>query len=56
MIKAFERMTIEAAVTGDRDLAVAAVDLNPLCPSDELANIVLDELLEAHKDYLPQFF
>ena len=56
MIKAFERMTIEAAVSGDRNLAVAAMNLNPLCPSDELANIVVDELLEAHKEYLPQFF
>lgn len=56
MIKAFERMTIEAAVKGDRNLAVTALDLNPLCPSDELANIVVDELLEAHKEYLPQFF
>ena len=56
MIKAFERMTIEAAVKGDRNLAVAALNLNPLCPSDELANIVVDELLEPHKEYLPQFF
>lgn len=55
MIKSFERMVIDAAVTGDRDLAVAALNLNPLCPSDELANIVIDELLEAHKEYLPQF-
>ncbi len=56
LMKSFERMTIEAAVTGDRNLAVAALNLNPLCPSDELANIVIDELLEAHKEYLPQFF
>ena len=56
MMKTFERMVIEAAVSGDRDLAVAALNLNPLCPSDELANIVVDELLKAHKDYLPQFF
>lgn len=56
LMKSFERMTIEAAVTGDKNLAVAALNLNPLCPSDELANIVIDELLEAHKEYLPQFF
>ena len=55
LMKSFERITIEAAVTGDRDLAVAALNLNPLCPSDELANIVVDELIEAHKEYLPQF-
>lgn len=56
MIKAFERMVVEAAVSGNRDLAVTALNMNPLCPSDELANIVVDELLEAHKEYLPQFF
>ena len=56
MMKTFERMVIEAAVSGDRNLAVAALNLNPLCPSDEIANKVVDELLEAHKEYLPQFF
>lgn len=56
MMKAFERMTVQAAVTGDKNLAVAALNLNPLCPSDALANVVIDELLEAHKEYLPQFF
>lgn len=56
MIKAFERLVVDAAVSGNRDLAVTALNMNPLCPSDELANIVVDELLEAHKEYLPQFF
>ncbi len=55
MMKGFERMVVEAAVTGDRDLAVAALEMNPLCPSDELANVVVDELIEAHRRYLPQF-
>lgn len=56
MMKTFERLVIEAAVSGDRNLAVTALNMNPLCPSDEIANVVIDELLEAHKDYLPQFF
>lgn len=55
MIKSFERMVAEAAVTGDKNLAIAALNLNPLCPSDKVANIVINELIEAHKDYLPQF-
>ena len=55
MMKSFERLVCEAAVTGDRDLAVTALNINPLCPSDALANIVVDELIEAHKEYLPQF-
>ena len=55
-IKAFEKMTVEAAVSGDRDLAIAALTLNPLVPSEELAIKVFDRLLEAHKEYLPRFF
>ena len=45
----------EAAVTGNRDLAVTALNMNLLCQIDHDANIVIDELIEAHKDYLPQF-
>lgn len=56
MMKTFERLVCEAAITGDRNLAVTALNLNPLCQSDQDANIVVDELLEAHKVYLPQFF
>ena len=55
MIKAFEQLTIEAAITGDRAKAIAALNVNPLVPSDEKANAVFDELLAAHKAYLPQF-
>lgn len=54
-IKSFERMTIEAAITGDYNTALVAMTINPLVPSDKMAKILLDELLEAHKDYLPQF-
>lgn len=55
-IKTFERLVCEAAVTGSRDLAVTALNMNPLCPSDEIANVVVNELMEAHRTYLPQFF
>ena len=54
-IKAFEKMTVQAAVEGNRDLAIAALTMNPLVPSEALAIEVFDRLLEAHKDYLPQF-
>ncbi len=56
IIKTFERLVCEAAVTGNRDLAVTALNMNPLCASDHDANVVINELLEAHKEYLPQFF
>lgn len=56
MMKSFERMVVEAAITGSRDLAITAMNFNPLCPSDTDNNEVFNELLEAHKEYLPQFF
>lgn len=55
-IKSFERISAEAAVKGDYDLAVLALSINPLVPSDEIARKIVDEMLEAHKKYLPQFF
>lgn len=55
MMKTFERLVVEAAVTGNRDKAVTALNMNPLCPSDADANQVVDELIKAHKDFLPQF-
>lgn len=54
-IKSFERTTIEAAVTGDYHKALLAMSINPLVPSDTVAKQILDEMLEAHKEYLPQF-
>lgn len=54
-IKTFEQLVVEAAVHGDRASAIAALNINPLCPSDKLANEVFDALFEAHRDYLPQF-
>jgi 6-phospho-beta-glucosidase len=54
-IKSFEQLAIEAAVTGDYGTALLALTINPLVPSDRVAKIILDELLEAHRDYLPQF-
>jgi 6-phospho-beta-glucosidase len=55
-IKSFERVAAEAAVTGDYNTALLAMTINPLVPSDKVAKVILDEMLEAHKDYLPQFF
>lgn len=55
-IKSFERLSAEAAVTGNYDLAVLALAINPLTPSDTVAREIVDEMMVAHKDYLPQFF
>ncbi len=54
-IKSFERLVVEAAVEGSYEKALLALTINPLIPSEQMAKILLDELLEAHKEYLPQF-
>ena len=54
-IKSFERVAAEAAVTGDYNTALVAMTINPLVPSDKIAKQILDEMLEAHKEHLPQF-
>ncbi|MGL4800418.1 MAG: 6-phospho-beta-glucosidase [Cellulosilyticaceae bacterium] len=54
-IKAFEMLAAKAAVEGDYAAALQALCINPLMPSDDLAKTILDEMMEAHKAYLPQF-
>lgn len=55
-VKAFEILTAEAAVTGDRDAAYQALLSHPLGPPADQIAAVLDDLLETNRDYLPQFF
>lgn len=54
-IKAFEILAAKAAVEGDYNAALQSLCINPLIPSDDLAKTILDEMMEAHKEYLPQF-
>ena len=54
-MKDMELLTIEAAVTGDYGTALQAFTVNPIVPSGRLAKTVLDELLVAHEEHLPQF-
>jgi 6-phospho-beta-glucosidase len=54
--KAYERMTVAAATSGDRDLALRALLSNPLVREYEVAAPLLDALLEANREYLPAFF
>jgi 6-phospho-beta-glucosidase len=54
-MKSFEEVAIEAAVTGNYNTALLAMTMNPFVPSDQTAKIILNEMLEAHKDHLPQF-
>ena len=49
------RLTAEAAVTGDRDLAIEALAVHPLVPSADTAASLVDAYLNAHAAYLPAF-
>ena len=54
--KAWESATVKAAVSGSRRDAILAMLQNPLVPDYSTAVKLVDEMLEAHKQYLPQFF
>lgn len=54
--KAYERLAIAAALTGDRSTALKALITNPLGPDADRAPALLVELLDAHRAYLPRFF
>ncbi|MBL1229263.1 6-phospho-beta-glucosidase [Enterococcus sp. BWB1-3] len=56
LMKSMELLTVEAAVTGDKGTLLQAFTMNPLITSGDVAKEVMEELLEAHKSYLPQFF
>jgi 6-phospho-beta-glucosidase len=56
MVKSYEELTIQAAVSGDRGLACAALVANPLVGSYAKARAFLERALENERAYLPQFF
>jgi alpha-galactosidase len=55
---AVQDLTVEAAVSGDRQLALQALVLDPLTYSLEIEETerMLDEMLEASRPVLPRFF
>jgi alpha-galactosidase len=48
-------LAVDAAVRGDRGLALQALVLDPVVPDPRAARAILDELLAAERAYLPQF-
>ena len=54
-MKAMEETIIEAALTGNYNKALEAFQINPLVKHGKCAQALLDEMLVAHKKYLPQF-
>jgi len=55
LVKAYEQLTIQAGVHGDRDAALHALAIHPLVPSFTAAEAMLKELLSANAGFLPQF-
>ena len=55
-VKAYELLTLEAAVHGDRNAAYQALLAHPLGPQADQIQAVLDDLLETNRGFLPQFF
>ena len=56
MMKAYEKHAVKAALTGDENEAMRALLINPLVGDYKKAKPCFDELKEAHKAHLPQFF
>lgn len=54
-VKAYEELTVEAAVTGDVQKAFFALLNHPLVPDADSARAILADILAANADFLPQF-
>jgi len=54
-VKAYEQLTVEAAVHGEYDKGLMALANNPLVPDISKAKSIFDDILKTNHDYLPQF-
>lgn len=54
-MKAMEETVIRAAISGSYGAALQAFTINPLIPGGAIAKTILDQMLYAHKEHLPQF-
>ncbi|MRR32177.1 6-phospho-beta-glucosidase, partial [bacterium] len=54
-VKAYEILTVEAAVQGDRKALYEALLVHPLGPKADRVKIVMEDLLKTNRKYLPQF-
>lgn len=55
VVKAYEELTVEAAVHGDRRSAILALSVHPLVRQIEKIEPLLEEILQENREYLPQF-
>jgi len=54
-VKMYELLTVEAAVYGDKNAMYQALLTNPLGPSADKVQAVMDDMLETNKQWLRQF-
>jgi 6-phospho-beta-glucosidase len=54
-VKAYELLTVQAAVHGDRNAAYQALLAHPLGPQADRAAAVLDDMMETNRRYVTQF-
>lgn len=55
LLKAYERLTIDAGISGDYGTALQALTIHPLTKKGAVLKTVLDEVLKQNEDFLPQF-
>jgi 6-phospho-beta-glucosidase len=55
-VKAYERLTVQAAVGGDRDAAYQALLAHPLGPVADKIGEVLEDMLSTHRRHLLRFW
>jgi len=53
VVKAYESLTVEAAVKGSRQLALQALMSHPLVPAWDIAKPLMEQLLKANRPWLP---
>lgn len=56
IVKDYEKYTVEAAMTGSDEAALNALMLHPLVGDYQRAKACYEEMKEAHKRYLPEFY
>ena len=55
VVKAYEKFTVEAAITGSDEAAIKGLLVHPLVGDWEKATKCYAEMKEAHKEFLPEF-
>lgn len=54
-VAAYEKLAVEAAISGDRDIAIQALLTHPLIGQADLAERLLSDILAANRPLLPAF-